>query len=157
MKTKLNAQMPEIFDVCEISVVYRTKRPKGEKITSSRDLEAYLRPWYEKTGMMEQKEIFTAVYLDNANQPICLMKISEGSSTATVVDLPYILRAAILANCKKIAVCHNHPTGVLKPSEPDKAMVKNIQAALKPLDITLLDSLIIGCNGCLSMADEGLM
>ena len=56
-----------------------------------------------------------------------------------------------------IIVAHNHPTGVLKPSEADIRMTKNIQNAGEILDIKLLDHIIIGENSFYSFAEAGLL
>ena len=41
-------------------------------------------------------------------------------------------------------VCHNHPSGDLKPSRDDKSLTERIKEAGNLLDIKLLEHIIIG-------------
>jgi DNA repair protein RadC len=52
---------------------------------------------------------------------------------------------------------HNHPSGNVEPSEPDKIITKNIVSAAKLLEITILDHLIVAGEKYFSFADEGII
>jgi len=56
-----------------------------------------------------------------------------------------------------LIVCHNHPSGNLKPSDSDISLTKKLKEAGKVLEISLLDHLIIGRNNYFSFTDEGLI
>ena len=65
-------------------------------------------------------------------------------------------------NAVSIAVVHNHPSGRLQPSQPDKELTKRIAEAGKILHIKLLDHLIVGIlpsgkHDYFSFADNGLL
>ncbi|MDC6486031.1 JAB domain-containing protein, partial [Luminiphilus sp.] len=55
-----------------------------------------------------------------------------------------------------IIVAHNHPSGSFAPSDADIRLTERLSRALELLDIDLLDHLIVGHGGFLSMASEGL-
>jgi len=149
----------EILNVCELSVKYtaKTKAQDRHKISRSQDAENILRPFYENTGMMEQREIFTVLLITRDYKVMGILRAGEGGPASTIVDLQYILRAAILTNSQALILCHNHPSGNTTPSEPDKQMVKKIRDAAKRMDISVLDSVIITDSGFYSMADNGDM
>jgi DNA repair protein RadC len=54
-------------------------------------------------------------------------------------------------------LCHNHPSGNLKPSEADIKLTKKLKDAGTLLDIGVLDHVIIGEEKFYSFADEGLI
>jgi DNA repair protein RadC len=54
-------------------------------------------------------------------------------------------------------LCHNHPSGNLKPSQPDRELTKKIKEAARLFDINLLDHIIVSQDGYFSFADEGLI
>nr|WP_306305838.1 JAB domain-containing protein [Marinilabilia salmonicolor] len=54
-------------------------------------------------------------------------------------------------------LCHNHPSGNRKPSQPDISITKKLAEAGKILDIHVLDHVIIAENHYFSFADEGIL
>jgi DNA repair protein RadC len=54
-------------------------------------------------------------------------------------------------------LCHNHPSGSLKPSRADEELTKKIKEAARFFDITVTDHLIVSENGYYSFADEGIL
>lgn len=138
-----------LSEICELGVKYSIKKKKNERIqiTKSKSAEEILRIWYEKTDLFEQKEIFTALFLTRNNDFIGLLKVSEGNSTSTIVDIKYLFRAAILCNASGIILCHNHPSGNVKASEVDKSITKKLMNAAEFADIQVLDHLILSPYG----------
>ena len=107
-------------------------------------------------------EEFWAVYITQRNKVSWKQRIGAGGLTQTTVDLRIIFRAALEHNAVSIAVVHNHPSGRLQPSQPDKELTKRIADAGKILHIRLLDHIIVGIlpNGkhdYFSFADNGLL
>ena len=107
-------------------------------------------------------EEFWALYLTQRNKISWKQRIGSGGLTQTTVDLRIIFRAALEHNAVSIAVIHNHPSGRLQPSQPDKELTKRIADAGKILHIKLLDHLIVGVQPSgkpdyFSFADNGLL
>ena len=59
-----------------------------------------------------------------------------GGLTQTTVDLRVIFGAALEHKAAAVAVAHNHPSGNLKPSTPDKELTRRIAEAGKILNIS---------------------
>ncbi|HHM20982.1 MAG TPA: JAB domain-containing protein [Bacteroidetes bacterium] len=95
--------------------------------------------------------------LNKANKLIGKIQISRGGTDATIVDLKIIFRKAVEKQAVAIALCHNHPSGNLRPSSADFALTKKIKKAGELLDIRLLDHIIIGDGGYYSFADENAL
>ncbi|MBS1761134.1 MAG: DNA repair protein RadC [Bacteroidetes bacterium] len=102
-------------------------------------------------------EVFGVVFLNRANKIKHFEIISKGGITATVADPRIILKRALEENAVNIILCHNHPSGNLKPSNADLEITRKIKDAATLLDITVLDHIIIGDNQYFSFADEGIL
>lgn len=155
MKTK--ELMKNLSHICEVKVGYFPKINPSEvdKLTSSKDVEAYIRPFFEAFEIY-QKEYFAALYLNRQNKPLGILKISEGTATGTIVDVQYLMRGAILTNAQAIILAHNHPSGNMQPSQADIDLTKKIVNGCKLLDLHCLDHLILNpFGGYYSFADEG--
>ena len=129
-----------------------TQLKQREKITSSKDVYEMMKPC-----MMDlPHEEFWLLMLNRANSVIKKELISRGGVAGTVVDTKIIFKTAVDNMATSIIICHNHPSGNLKPSEADLKITKNIKEAGKIMDIALLDHLIITENGFYSFVDEGV-
>lgn len=102
-------------------------------------------------------EQFWVVYLKRNNAIIKDEFISKGGTAGTVVDTKIILKSAITLGASAIVLCHNHPSGELRPSSADVSITKQVKEAARLIDIHVLDHLIIGSNGYYSFSDEGIM
>lgn len=67
------------------------------------------------------------------------------------------VQEVLLTNESGVILAHNHPSGNLKPSEPDKIMTERIRKALTVMEVNLLDHLIVTRESYFSFVDEGVM
>lgn len=102
-------------------------------------------------------EVFAVLYLNRANKVNNFEIISEGGITGTVADPRIILKKALEEDAVSIILCHNHPSGSLKPSRADEDLTAKIREAAKYFDIKVLDHLIVSEAGYFSFADEGIL
>ena len=108
-------------------------------------------------GGMKDKERFLVAFLDNSNSIIELKTISEGSTNMAVVYPRDILKMAMANDCTSIMLSHNHPGGSLKASKEDVALTQRIVDIFKPLDIRVLDHIIVGGYSYTSMAEKNIL
>lgn len=102
-------------------------------------------------------EVFAVAFLNRANKINHVEIISEGGITGTVADPRIILKKALEHNAVNIVLCHNHPSGSLKPSRADEALTKKIKEAALLLDMTVVDHIIVSEDGYYSFADDGIL
>jgi DNA repair protein RadC len=122
-------------------------------IKSSADIAHYL-----QTKLKDYRhEVFAVLFLNQSNKINHFEIVSEGGITGTVADPKVILRKALEHDATSIILCHNHPSGSLKPSRADTALTEKIRGAAALLDISVSDHLIVSENGYYSFADEGLI
>jgi DNA repair protein RadC len=102
-------------------------------------------------------EEFWVLLLNRGNQILERVNISKGGVSQTVVDSKIVFKMAIDKLASSIILCHNHPSGNLKPSDADIQLTKKLKEAGRILDLPILDHLIIADNTYFSFADEGLL
>lgn len=56
-----------------------------------------------------------------------------------------------------LVLCHNHPSGSLKPSKADEDLTRKIKEAARYFDIRVTDHIIVSENGYYSFADDGIL
>jgi DNA repair protein RadC len=102
-------------------------------------------------------EEFWVLLLNRANRLTKKKRVSEGGVSGTVADPKIIFKLAIDELASGIIVCHNHPSGNLKPSDSDINLTKKLKEAGKVLEIAVLDHIIVAHHQYFSFADEGLI
>jgi DNA repair protein RadC len=113
---------------------------------------------YMKPLLMDkEQEEFWVLMLDTKNRLIEAKIATIGLLDRSQIHAREVFRDAIVANCSRIIVCHNHPSGNLRPSSADIDITEKAKKGLALLDILVLDHIIISEKGYYSFADEGLI
>lgn len=123
------------------------------EIRSSRDAFDAIAPMI----MDLQHEEFWVLMLNRGNQVLKRVQVSLGGVSGTVVDAKIIFKKALEIPASAIILCHNHPSGNLRPSQPDIEITNKVKEGGKLIDINVLDHLIVSERGYFSFADEGML
>ena len=102
-------------------------------------------------------EEFWLLLMNQNHRLIKKLRISHGGITEVAVDIRIIIREAVLANATILAVCHNHPSGNLRPSQMDNFITNNLKNACDMMRIHFLDHIIITDGHYYSYHEEGLV
>jgi DNA repair protein RadC len=122
-------------------------------VSSSADVAMYL-----QTLLRDHRhEVFAVLFLNRANKINHFQIMSEGGITGTVADPRVILKKALEEDAVSLILCHNHPSGSLKPSRADEELTRKIKEAATYFDIKVLDHLIVSDDGYYSFADDGIL
>jgi DNA repair protein RadC len=124
-----------------------------EKINSSRSVYDIMQP---VLGELPHEE-FWILYLNNSNKIIQKNQLSKGGITGTLVDVRLVLKNALEVGATALILCHNHPSGTLKPSQADKDITQKLKNAAESLDIKVLDHLIVTEKAYFSFADKEIL
>ncbi|MFP9115286.1 RadC family protein [Flavobacterium sp. RHBU_3] len=124
-----------------------------DKVTGSKSVFNIMQPII---GELPHEE-FWVLYLNNSNKVIYKTQLSKGGLTGTVVDARLVYKTALEHNAVAIILVHNHPSGALQASVPDKQITRQLQSAGVTLDIKVLDHVIVTEHSYLSFADEGIL
>ena len=122
-------------------------------VRSSKDIAQYL----QITLKDYSYEVFAVIYLNQANKINHFEIISRGGITGTVADPRLILKKALEEDATSLVLCHNHPSGNLKPSRADEELTKKIKEAASYFDIKIVDHIIVSEDGFYSFADDGIL
>lgn len=102
-------------------------------------------------------EVFAVVFMNKSNKINHFEILSKGGMTSTTVDPRLIFKKAFEVQATSIVLCHNHPSGSLKPSRHDEELTFKLKEASKYLDIKVIDHIIVSEEGYFSFSDEGLI
>mgnify|MGYP003671244004 FL=1 len=133
---------------------------KKIKITKSSDAANYAYSFYEND--IDIIESFFVLMLNNANNTIGYVKISQGGIAGTLVDALVIAKYVVQSMAKSVILVHNHPSGKLEPSPADKEITQKIKKGLQFLDVRVLDHIILTPKDdeslkYFSFGDEGII
>ena len=126
---------------------------KKDKILTSRSAFEILHPVLADLPHEE----FWVILLTRSNSVIGKFNISKGGTTGTIADIKIIYKLAIENLACTLILCHNHPSGNLKPSSEDISLTKKLKETGIIIGIPVVDHLIIGENNYFSFADEGML
>ncbi|MCK0160449.1 JAB domain-containing protein [Allomuricauda sp. F6463D] len=145
--------------VNEISIRYKERIPAPfwKQIKCSKDAtELLFQTWNKDTIAVH--ESFKIVLLNNSNKVKGIYQISQGGITGTLVDLRILFAVVLKTLSVGILLAHNHPSGKLQASQPDKDITQKIQRAAQLFDVKVLDHIILAPDGkYYSFADQGVL
>jgi DNA repair protein RadC len=135
----------------DISILYMEKGIHNRDLLSSpRVVYDYLK--VSLKGLADEE--FKMLFLDSRNQLIAVETFKTGTVNRSVVYPRKVVERALYNHAVGVIIAHNHPAGSLEPSHEDQDITRAIKEALKTVDITLLDHIIIGSNDYYSFRDN---
>ena len=92
------------------------------------------------------------------NQNLRLIKkmcVAHGGISEVSVDIRIIIREAVLANATVVTICHNHPSGSVRPSRQDDALTQQVRQACEVMRLHFMDHVIVADGNYYSYREEG--
>lgn len=140
-----------VLAACELgrrrSLSFMEERPR---VNNSKDIYNYFLPRMRDLSTEECHVLL----LNNQLRVLRSAAIASGGITGTIVDVRVALREAITAGATAIALCHNHPSGVPKPSKADDDLTRRMKRAAEAVDIKFIDHIVLADGSYYSYADE---
>lgn len=102
-------------------------------------------------------ERFYVICLDNRRKVIHTTKIAEGTVGQVFVQPRAVVEKALRYHATGIVLCHNHPRGSVKPSHEDVHLTAQLKSMLGPLDIEVVDHIIVGEGEYYSFFQDGIL
>ncbi len=141
----------------ELSARYQVStRPKGDPnsrpLGSAQDVHLLL----DREMAALAQEQLRVLLLNSRHQLVGQRTIYQGNVSSSYVRTAEVLRPAVMESTPNIIVVHNHPSGNPEPSPNDVTVTRKLVQAAKLLDIDLLDHVVIGHGGFVSLKDRGL-
>ena len=93
--------------------------------------------------------------LDAKCKVLCCKEVGEGSVNSAGISIRKIVETALGANATAVVLSHNHPSGVAIPSMEDIQTTRRIAAALRAVDVHLVDHIVVADDDYVSMIQSG--
>ena len=134
------AKAISIIAACELG-----KRRQAEKPQERPDLGTATFIYNHMHNKLQDLDVeeFWILLMNQNHRLIKEQRIAHGGISEVSVDIRIIIREAVLANATILAVCHNHPSGSLKPSKADDQLTQSIKQACDVMRIRFLDHVIV--------------
>ena len=127
------------------------------KILNSDDIYGIMQKILLREQKIDQnREHFWVIGLENNNRILFIELVSLGTVNQALVKPMEVFSLALQKRAVKIIICHNHPSGELKPSDADKDITDKLIQVGIIVNTPVLDHLIISTKSYLSFADIGL-
>lgn len=123
----------------------------GWRIRSPADVGERLLP---AMGHLEREEL-VVLLLNTRNVVTARCTVYAGNLAGSSVRVGEVFRDAVRRQAAAVVVVHNHPSGDPTPSADDLRITAELAEAGRLLDIELLDHVVIGAEGWISLRSLG--
>lgn len=143
-----------ILAACELG-----RRRQQEKAEERPDLGTATRIYNHMHPKLQDLDVeeFWLLLMNQNHRLIKKQRIAHGGISEVLVDIRILMKEALLANATIMAVCHNHPSGSLHPSQMDNDLTQTLARACQLMHIRFLDHVIVTDGAYYSYHEEGLV
>ena len=106
-------------------------------------------------GLLDQERL-RVLLLNTKNEVLAAPEVYKGNVSSSMVRVSELLRPAVRENCPALIMVHNHPSGDPTPSPEDILVTRKVRTSAEMMDIELLDHIVIGSRGYVSLKDRKL-
>lgn len=126
---------------------------RGRALTSPKEVFSHLQVLL---GDYEH-EVFALLLLDNRHRVIVFHELFRGTLDTANVYPREVVKTALEHNAAATVLVHNHPSGDPEPSQADLTLTHKLQEALNLVGVRTLDHIVVGHEGCVSLAEQGYL
>jgi len=131
--------------------IARTRLATGEAVTSKDAARQALQTLLQD----REHEVFAALFLDNQHRVLGFEELFRGTLDSASVYPREVIKRALAKNAAALVLVHNHPSGHPEPSLADIQLTLHLREALSLVEIRILDHLVVGAEGVVSLAERG--
>ena len=131
--------------------IARTRLATGEAVTSKDAAQQALQTLLQD----REHELFAALFMDNQHRIITYEELFRGTLDSASVYPREVVKRALALNAAALLLVHNHPSGNPEPSRADIQLTQRLRDALALVEIRILDHLVVGAEGVVSLAEWG--
>lgn len=126
---------------------------KGRALTEPKQVFSHLQTLLQ----YHEHEIFALLLLDNKHRVIGFRELFRGTLDGASVYPWEVVKVALEHNAAAVIMVHNHPSGDPEPSQADRTLTTTLKNALNMVGTRLLDHVVVGYEGCVSLAERGYL
>lgn len=135
----------------ELNAYTALEKAIGVQFSSADAIKQFFMEYYQN----EPNEVIRAALLDDQLYLARCITLSEGTPAATALTKRNVTKTIAAEGSNAIILAHNHPNGAPLPSPEDISVTEKLFFTLKSLGIELLDHIIVGKGGAVSMREAG--
>ncbi len=129
----------------------RLRLRKGSALTSPQSVFLHLQTLLQ----YHEHEIFGLLLLDTRHRVLGFHEQFRGSLDGASVYPREVVKLALQHNAAAVILVHNHPSGDPEPSQADRLLTHKLKDALDLVGVRTLDHIVVGSEGCVSLAELG--
>jgi DNA repair protein RadC len=129
----------------------RKRLTKGRPLTDPKGVFAHLQILLQHY----EHEVFALLLLDTRHRVICFHELFRGTLDGASVYPREVVKLALEHNAAAVILVHNHPSGDPEPSNADRHLTHKLKEALSLVGVRTLDHVVVGREGCVSLAEQG--
>ena len=126
---------------------------KGRALTEPKQVFSHLQTLLQ----YHEHEIFALLLLDTKHRVIGFRELFRGTLDGASVYPREVVKVALEHNAAAVILVHNHPSGDPEPSQADRTLTTMLKNTLNLIGTQTLDHIVVGSEGCVSMAERGYL
>ena len=126
---------------------------KGRALTEPKQVFSHLQTLLQ----YHEHEVFALLLLDTKHRIIGFQELFRGTLDGASVYPREVVKIALEHNAAAVRLVHNHPTGDPEPSQADRTLTTTLKNALNMIGTKTLDHIVVGHEGCVSLAERGYL
>ena len=126
---------------------------KGRALTSPAEVFTHLQTLLEHY----EHEVFALLMLDSKHRVIAFHELFRGTLDGASVYPREVVKVCLEHNAAALILVHNHPSGDPEPSQADRNLTTKLRAAMDLVGVRTLDHIVVGRDGCVSLAELGCL
>jgi DNA repair protein RadC len=141
-----------ILAACELGKRRQMETPEERpELTTATRIYNHMHPLLQDLDVEE----FWVLYQNQAYKLIKQVRIAHGGISEVSVDVRIIIREAVLCNATIVTICHNHPSGSIRPSKADDDLTQQVKRACDVMRLHLMDHVIVADGQYYSYHESG--
>ena len=126
---------------------------KGRALTEPKQVFSHLQTLLQ----YHEHEVFALLLLDTRHRVIGFQELFRGTPDGASVSPREVVKIALEHNAAAVILVHNHPSGDPEPSQADRTLTTTLKSALNMIGSQTLDHIVVGHEGCVSLAERGYL
>ncbi|CAI8707249.1 DNA repair protein RadC [Pseudomonas sp. IT-P171] len=141
----------DILQMAQQLAMYRLS--KGRALTERRLVFSHLQTLLQ----FHEYEVFALLLLDTEHRVIGFKELFKGALEVACVSPREVVKIALEHNAAAVILVHNHPSSAPELSQANHAMTTTLKHALNMIGTQILDHVLVGYEGCVSLAERGYL
>lgn len=139
----------DILQMAQQLAMYRLS--KGRALTERRLVFSHLQTLLQ----FHNYEVFALLLLDTEHRVIGFRELFRSPLEGVSVCPREVVKIVLEHNAAALILVHNQPSAILETSQADRTLTTPLKNALNMVGTQILDHVVVGQEGCKSMAERG--